>query len=117
MFTLGTWCTVPAAFGSTDREKCFDGVQLHCTGSGRTSKQTESGRAHFTCSFALATAPGLISSPSDDFSRDSQLLVAKGYPLSLPEEIFLTGRNGFSVLQATPLPKNPINLLNSVLTL
>ena len=116
--TFGLACASFAAPGLSALIASRDGSQPNCVKiSGKLAKM-ECAQHRWTC--PLASTPGLSPLPRlfpHDFLKSSQLVIAKGYPSSVLEEIYLKSAWRISPYQIVFPQGISIYLLNSVLTL
>jgi len=120
-FTFGLACASFAAFGSSALNSSPDNLWANCMKPSGESAKIECSQPKWMCPFGftpgLAPVPRYLSSLSDAFIENCQLLVANDYVSKVPGEYLLTSSAGVSGYQIVFLQKISTHLLNSVLTL
>ncbi len=120
-FTFGLACASFPAFGSSALNSSQDNLWANCMKTSGESAKTECTQPKWMCPFGstpgLAPVPRYLSSLSNAFIEDCQLLIANDYVSRVPDKVFLSGRASVSGNQIVFLQKISTHLLNSVLTL
>jgi len=120
-FTFGLACASFAAFGSSALNSSPDNLWANCMKPSGESAKIECAQPKWMCPFGstpgLAPVPRYLSSLSDAFIENCQLLVANDYLSRVSGEYLLTSSAGVSGYQIVFLQKISTHLLNSVLTL
>ncbi len=120
-FTVGLACASLAASGSSVLISSQDNLWSNCMKTSGESAKIECTQSKWMCPFGstsgLAPAPRIISSLSNGFLENGQLLVANDYVSRVPGKVFPSSRASVSGDQIIPLKKISTYLLNSVLTL
>jgi len=120
-FTFGVACASFAAFGSSALNFSRDNLWANCMKTRGESAKIECTQPKWMCPFGstpgLARVPRYLSSLSNCFLENGQLLVTNDYVSRVPGKVFLSRRASVSGDQIVSLKKISIHLLNSVLTL
>jgi len=120
-FTFGLACASFAAFGSSALNSSPDNFWANCMKPSGESAKIECSQPKWMCPFGstpgLAPVPRYLSSLSDAFIENCQLLVANDYVSRVSGEYLLTSSAGVSGYQIVFIQKISTHLLNSVLTL
>ena len=120
-FTVGLACASLAASDSSVLISSQDNLWSNCMKTTGESAKIECTQPKWMCPFGstpgLAPVPRYLSSLSDAFIENCQLLVANDYASRVPGEYFLTYSASVAGYQIVFLQKVSTHLLNSVLTL
>ncbi len=120
-FTFGLACASFAAFGSSALNSSRDNLWANCMKPSGESAKIECTQPKWMCPFGstpgLAPVPRYLSSLSDAFIENCQLLVANDYVSRAPGGYYLKSSASVAGYQIVFLQKISTHLLNSVLTL